>query len=59
MTRTHFMTADNVRRQRQTLSTTAYKIGDVAFGLFTLGLAAAVLGGPFALVLFGPLMIAL
>jgi len=59
MTRTHFMNADNVRWQRRSLSTTACKIGDVAFGLFTLGLAAAVLGGPFALVLFAPLMIAL
>jgi hypothetical protein len=59
MTRTYFMTADNVCRPRQTISTTACKIGDMAFGVFALGLAAAVLGGPFVLVLFAPLMIAL
>ena len=41
------------------MSTMMGKAGDTALGFFAVVLAAAVIGGPFALVLFTPLIIAL
>jgi len=41
------------------MSTMVCKAGDGALGFFALVVAAAIIGGPFALVLFAPLIMAL
>jgi len=41
------------------MSATVIGIGDRALGFFALVVATAVIGGPFALVLFAPLIMAL
>ncbi len=47
---------DQDRNRRTTMSTMLSKAGDRVFGFFVLVVAAAVFGGPFALMLFATLI---
>ena len=47
---------DQDRNRRKTMSTMVRKVGDRVLGFFVLVVAAAVFGGPFALMLFATLI---
>jgi hypothetical protein len=49
---------DQDRNRRTTMSEMVIGTGDRALGFFALIVAAAVIGGPFVLVLFAPLVMA-